>query len=85
MQVYEVTGGVVDTSVTARGVHEIAPPVGPLTVQSIVPAGWNVDEPVRVAVSVVVPPSVGELEAVREIVGTNVEIPRVTVLESTNW
>ena len=65
--------------------HATATPVGPVTVHDIDPAGSGLatEVPATKAVRVVVPPKVGELEALREIVGTRVEIPKVTELEVT--
>ena len=66
-------------------VHGIDPPLGVVRVQVIEPAGRGevgVD-PATSAVSVVVPPRDGEDEALNWIDGISVEIPRVTVLETT--
>jgi hypothetical protein len=71
-----VTDGVV-------GVQATMAAVGSLTIHDMEPAGLNPPEPVTIAVSVVVPPKVGEDDALIEIVGTSVEIPSVTVLELT--
>ncbi len=65
--------------------HTTVAPVGPVTVHDIDPAGsgFATEVPATRAVKVEVPPRVGELEALREIVGTRVEIPKVTELEVT--
>jgi hypothetical protein len=58
-------------------------PVGLVTVQDIDPAGvgFAAEFPATRAVRVLVPPRVGELEALRLIVGIRVEIPSVTEFE----
>ena len=58
-------------------------PIGPLTVHNIDPAGIGLvaEVPATRAVRVVTPPRVGELDALKLIVGTRVEIPRVTEFE----
>ena len=64
--------------------HEIALPAGEVTVHNIDPAGTGLPlVPETNVVRVVVPPRVGELDAVRLIVGTRVEMPRVTEFDVT--
>jgi hypothetical protein len=69
-----VTPGVVVVQVTT-------PLAGLVTVQAIDPPGLVALTPVTIAVRVVVPPSVGELDALIVTVGTKFEIPKVTELE----
>ena len=61
--------------------HKMLVPVGPLIVHDIDPAGLYPVEPVTTAVRVVVLPRVGALDALKLMVGTNVEILSVTEFE----
>ena len=63
--------------------HKIVPPVGDVTVHDIDPAGigFTADVPATSAVRVAVPPRVGELDALKLIVGTNVEMLIVVEFE----
>ena len=56
---------------------------GEVTVHAIEPAGLNPVVPVTIAVKVVVPPNVGDEEALIEIVGTRFDIAIVTEFEAT--
>jgi hypothetical protein len=64
-------------------VQVIARPIGLVTVQDIEPAGSGFDEevPATRVVRVDIPPKVGELDDVSEIVGTRLDIPKVTEFE----
>ena len=65
-------------------VHTMALPLGVVMVHDIEPAGSGFPiVPETIAVRVVTPPSVGELDAESEMDGTKVEIPRVTEFEFT--
>ena len=66
------------------GVEQVtAPPLGPVMLHAIVPAGVSPPEPVTMTESVVVPPSVVAVLVIALIVGVKVETPTVRVLEAT--
>ena len=68
------------TAVATAGVQAMLADDGLVILQLMVPAGWTPPLPVRSTVTVVVPPRVAALWLIAPMVGTRVEIPRVTLL-----